>query len=106
MVARLVLSADGLQSVLGLHRFWFGKTCHCCGILSVDDVGRQPLQFFLQFVGDCRSRWDDDGFVGSATLCHQSVTLQCHLAEQPVADVVAVESGMVDGQDAADKLRG
>ena len=108
MIARRVLPSDGLQAAFHFHGLGFGGGSEVGGsrtIYNMCALCLQLLNMLSDILGYHLALRNDEAFVARAgSRLQQTVFAGCG-EQQTVGDVVAVETGSVDGQDALDELR-
>ena len=109
MMAHAVAAANHLQSELLSEKLWLGGLCHCFGVVALDNLGSLRLEVgdMLDYVAghDVIARDDKTLVAGAGSGLYHAI-LKGTRAQVFVADIVAVESGLVDVEDGLDEFRG
>ena len=107
VMAVLVVASYQLQSILFSHQLRVGCLCHRLSVVALDNLGSLRLQLrdVLYHVAwhDVVAGNDQRLIACSGSSFYHAVLISTR-AQVLVADVVAVESGLVDIEDALDKL--
>ena len=108
MMADTVVAANHLQAQVLSHQFRFCRLFHRLDVVALDNLGALCLEgrdVLNHVAWHDVVAWDDDALVSGSGSRFNHTVLKGTRAEILVADVVAVESCLVDVENHLDKLR-